>query len=56
MTTIRATAGSRTVFVAHNGRDEITRFVNDNYPGSRIDPTAAYPSGYQANPQLPLFW
>ena len=47
MTTIRATTGSRTVFVAHNGRDEITHFVNDQYPASRIDLTVAYPSGYQ---------
>ena len=47
MSSVRATVGSRATFVADNGRDEITRFVNDRYPASRIDPTVAYPTGYE---------
>ena len=47
MSSIRAAPGSRAVFVAHNGRNEITRFVNNQYPASRINPTLAYLSPYE---------
>ena len=47
MSSVRTTPGSRSVFVADNGHAEITRFVNDQYPASRIDPTRPYPTGYE---------
>ena len=47
MSSVRVTPGSHSVYVAHNGHDEITRFVNDQYTASRIDPTRPYPTGYQ---------
>ena len=53
MSSVRTVAGSRTAFVADNGRDEITRFVNERYPASRIDPTQAYPTGFQVRCPLP---
>ena len=47
MSSVRVTPGSHSVYVAHNGHDEITRFVNDQYTASRIDPTRPYLTGYQ---------
>ena len=47
MSSVRVTPGSRSVFVADNGHAEITRFVNDQYPASRVDPTSPYPTGYE---------
>ena len=53
MSSIRVTPGSRSVYISHNGHDEITRFVNDQYTASRIDLTRPYPTGYQVTILLP---
>ena len=47
MSSIRTAVGSRAVFEAENGHEEITRFDNRRHPGSRINPTEAYPTPYE---------
>ena len=44
MSSVRVTPGSRSIYVAHNGHDEITRFVNNQYTASRIELTTDYPT------------